>query len=202
MSKPRTIIHLVAATSPTGVIGVDNDLPWRCKADMKHFKNLTTNCMVAMGRLTWESLPDSYRPLPNRYNVVISRTYPENVYEDNMDTVHNVSDLFTFIDDISGNVPEVYIIGGAQIYRQCIIRNMVDYMHITYMTVTDGQIAEKHPGKELIKVDELAVDQNFTLLNNAEKWYYMGGQCLDEDHPYKPRTVILKNRKSTRRMVE
>jgi dihydrofolate reductase len=194
-------VHIVAATSYTGVIGAGNDLPWRCKADMAHFKNLTTHGLVVMGRLTWESLPDSFRPLPNRYNVVISRTYPENVYEANMNTVHNVNDLNKFITAIGGAAPEIFIIGGAQIYRQCIINDVVDYMHLTYMDVSDEELMEKHTGKELIKVDEFAADRNGMLLNTPEKWYYMGGRSLDEKHSYNPRTVVLKNRKSKRRMV-
>lgn len=62
---------LIVARSRNGVIGKDNDLPWRLSDDLKHFKATTHGCPVIMGRKTWESLPR--RPLPGRDNIVLSR---------------------------------------------------------------------------------------------------------------------------------
>ncbi|WP_019137491.1 dihydrofolate reductase [Cellulomonas massiliensis] len=66
-------LALVWAQSPTGVIGVDGALPWRVPEDMAHFRALTTGHPVVMGRATWDSLPERFRPLPGRTNVVLSR---------------------------------------------------------------------------------------------------------------------------------
>ncbi|MFN3213003.1 MAG: dihydrofolate reductase [Henriciella sp.] len=62
---------LIVARARNGVIGKDNDLPWRLSDDLKHFKATTKGCPVIMGRKTWESLPK--RPLPGRDNIVLSR---------------------------------------------------------------------------------------------------------------------------------
>lgn len=65
-------IGLVWAQAANGVIGRDGTLPWRLPEDLAHFKRLTTGSTVVMGRKTWESLPPSFRPLPDRKNVVLS----------------------------------------------------------------------------------------------------------------------------------
>ena len=67
---------LVALDTKSGIIGANNTLPWHIPQDLALFKALTVNSTVVMGRRTWESLP--VKPLPNRLNIVISRT-PEQV---------------------------------------------------------------------------------------------------------------------------
>jgi len=64
---------IVAALARNGVIGKDNALPWHLPEDLKHFKQLTTGHAVIMGRKTWESLPERFRPLPGRTNIVVTR---------------------------------------------------------------------------------------------------------------------------------
>ena len=64
---------IVAHSYPEYGIGSDNKLPWHISQDLKRFKELTTNKIVIMGRKTWDSLPDSFRPLPNRFNIIITR---------------------------------------------------------------------------------------------------------------------------------
>lgn len=68
-------IRLIYAQDLSGGIGYKNKLPWSIKADMSHFKELTTGGIVVMGRKTWESLPIKHRPLVNRDNIVVSSTY-------------------------------------------------------------------------------------------------------------------------------
>lgn len=67
------MIGLVWAQSTNGVIGVDGRIPWRIPEDMAHFSRTTAGATVVMGRATWESLPATFRPLPGRRNVVLSR---------------------------------------------------------------------------------------------------------------------------------
>ena len=64
---------LVAAVARGGVIGRDGTIPWRLPEDLARFKALTTGHAVVMGRRTWDSLPDRFRPLPGRRNVVVTR---------------------------------------------------------------------------------------------------------------------------------
>ncbi len=66
-------IALVAAVARGGVIGRDGGLPWRLPEDMAHFREVTMGHPVVMGRRTWESLPERFRPLPGRRNVVLTR---------------------------------------------------------------------------------------------------------------------------------
>lgn len=67
------IIALVAAVARDGVIGKDGGLPWRLPEDLAHFREVTMGHPVVMGRRTWESLPERFRPLPGRRNVVVTR---------------------------------------------------------------------------------------------------------------------------------
>lgn len=71
MTKPP--LTLIAAVARNGVIGIGNRLPWHLPADLKHFKALTLGHPVIMGRKTWESLPEKFRPLPERRNIVVTR---------------------------------------------------------------------------------------------------------------------------------
>ncbi len=63
---------IVAVHSQEWVIGLDGQLPWRVKNDMKWFKNITTGGVVIMGRKTWESI--GMKPLTDRINIVVSKT--------------------------------------------------------------------------------------------------------------------------------
>jgi dihydrofolate reductase len=66
-------VSLVVAYARNGVIGRDGGLPWHLPTDMKHFRELTTGGTVVMGRKTYGSIPDKFRPLPGRRNIVLSR---------------------------------------------------------------------------------------------------------------------------------
>jgi dihydrofolate reductase len=68
-----TGVGLVWAQTPDGVIGKDGDMPWHLPEDLKHFNRLTMGHPVVMGRKTWLSFPDKFRPLPGRTNIVITR---------------------------------------------------------------------------------------------------------------------------------
>jgi dihydrofolate reductase len=66
-------VRVVAAVARGGVIGREGGLPWRLPEDMAHFREATIGHPVVMGRRTWESLPERFRPLPGRRNVVVTR---------------------------------------------------------------------------------------------------------------------------------
>ena len=66
-------ISIIVAASSNLVIGKDNDIPWHIPTDLKSFKKITEGSPVIMGRKCWESIPERYRPLPKRANVVLSR---------------------------------------------------------------------------------------------------------------------------------
>lgn len=111
------MIALIAALSANGCIGIQGRLPWHLPEDLARFKALTLGKAVLMGRKTWESIPDRFRPLPQRTNVVISRST-------GYDAPPGVS-VFSSVDDalIALADQDVYVIGGAQIYAQTIDRS-------------------------------------------------------------------------------
>ena len=103
-------VTIVAAVARGGVIGRNGDIPWRIPEDMAFFKALTTNHPVVMGRRTWDSLPERYRPLPDRRNVVVTRN-DEWVAEGAERTASLEHAL-----GLLGGEERVFVIGGAEIY--------------------------------------------------------------------------------------
>lgn len=116
-------IIIIVAVAKNGVIGKDNQLLWNIPEDMAHFKALTQGHAVLMGRKTWESLPERFRPLPGRRNIVITRqtdyAAPGAVRAASMEAgiaaAHDAEKLF--------------IIGGAEIYAQAMA--LADTLEIT-----------------------------------------------------------------------
>lgn len=98
---------LIWAQTTSRVIGRDGGIPWRLPEDQARFKDLTLGHTVVMGRLTWESLPNSVRPLPGRDNVVVTRQCGYRA-----DGARVVATLAEALDGDD----ECWVIGGAQIY--------------------------------------------------------------------------------------
>ncbi len=67
------LIGMIWAQTPDGVIGKDNDMPWHLPEDLAHFKRVTMGHPVIMGRKSWDALPERWRPLPGRSNIVLTR---------------------------------------------------------------------------------------------------------------------------------
>jgi dihydrofolate reductase len=103
-------LALVAAIARGGVIGRDNAIPWRIPEDARRFRELTTGHPVVMGRRTWESLPERFRPLPGRRNVVITRN-PDWAME-GAERAGSLDEALLQLEDAN----EVFVIGGAEIY--------------------------------------------------------------------------------------
>jgi dihydrofolate reductase len=101
-------IILVVAAAQNGVIGKDGGIPWRISDDLKRFKALTMGHPIVMGRKTWDSLPK--KPLPGRVNIVVTRQTDWTA--DGAVVAHSVEDALLK----AGDVEEVFVIGGAEIY--------------------------------------------------------------------------------------
>ncbi len=107
-------ISLIVAKAWNNVIGKDNQLPWRLSSDLQLFKTKTTGHPIIMGRKTYESLG---KPLPNRISIVVTRNLQFKV-PDGHYVVHALEDAIQLC--ISKKFDQVFIIGGAEIYRQAI----------------------------------------------------------------------------------
>ncbi|MBX9691097.1 MAG: dihydrofolate reductase [Cyanobacteria bacterium] len=130
----RDRFDIVVACDLNRGIGKDNSLPWRLPRDLKHFKQLTTTSQpnlynaVIMGRKTWESIPSNVRPLPQRYNVVLTRdtTYqlPQGVFR-----CQTFEEAFATL--AHGPVDNVFVIGGAQTYNMALQDLRVGFLYLT-----------------------------------------------------------------------
>jgi dihydrofolate reductase len=119
---------MIVAMDETGIIGNENTLPWRMQSDMARFKELTIadgyNAVI-MGRKTWESLPEAFRPLPERVNIVMSK---------DTNWSHPDADAALYpgraIEIAHAEAcDECWIIGGGQIYQM--FMDQIDEIHIT-----------------------------------------------------------------------
>ncbi len=151
------IISSIIAVAKDGAIGKDGDLPWKLPADLKHFKRTTMGYPVIMGRKCYESIG---RPLPGRANVIITRNPDYQVR--GCQVVHSIDAAYQSMVEAGHN--KVFIIGGAEIYRQ----TEADWDEL-YWTEVDAQIEDAdthfhlaHPDRltELSRENHPADDKN------------------------------------------
>jgi dihydrofolate reductase len=114
------MLSCVVAVAQNGVIGRDNQLPWQLPADLKHFKAMTLGKPVVMGRKTFESIG---RPLPGRTNIVVTRQRGLQI-EGCL-----VADSLPAALAVAGQVPEVALIGGAELFQLALPQ--VQMIHLT-----------------------------------------------------------------------
>eukprot|EP00051_Salpingoeca_urceolata_P005951 m.79122 g.79122 ORF g.79122 m.79122 type:complete len:184 (-) comp14614_c0_seq3:88-639(-) len=133
---PKKLGLVVAAARSSRGIGIAGGIPWRLKADMAHFKKVTSETSnpdkqnaVVMGRKTWESIPTKFRPLPGRVNIVVTRTLatPEGVHSaSSFDTAVALADALP-------EVESIFAIGGASIYEAALASPRLDHAHVTWV---------------------------------------------------------------------
>lgn len=118
-------LSLVAAVSSNQCIGVQGRLPWDLPDDMKHFKEVTMGKTVLMGRKTWESIPEKFRPLPGRNNIVITRQdmYP---VPDEVEVSHSLDAVLR-----AHQSDDLICIGGGELYRQ--VMEKAEKLFITHV---------------------------------------------------------------------
>jgi dihydrofolate reductase len=130
MDKP---VYIVVAADQNRGIGIDGELPWRLKDDMRFFKEVTTKTkdkdkqnMVIMGRTTWESIPEDHRPLSGRKNVILTRnpSYP-------VDGSLRAASLHEAIEMADDSIETCYIIGGGSVYQQIINDPLLTGIYLT-----------------------------------------------------------------------
>ena len=124
MNTPPTV-GLIWAQGRNGIIGHQGQMPWHLPEDLAHFKSQTMGCPVIMGRKTWESLPSAFRPLPGRANFVVSRNL---AYQ--AEGARLCGSLDAAIEQAQATrATEIFIIGGAEIYRQALPK--ADRLYLT-----------------------------------------------------------------------
>lgn len=145
------------------IIGHNNSLPWHIPEDLKNFKNTTNGQTVIMGRNTWESIPEKFRPLPNRNNIIISKALlppPGAVvcgsFEEGLEKAASLG-------------KEIFIIGGASIYQQAL--PIAHKMHLSYVKKEyEGNIFFPEFNQEDWEVTEKKDFAEFELVTYTKKF--------------------------------
>lgn len=141
------MIKLIYASDLNGGIGFENKLLTKLNEDLYFFKEKTKNHTVIMGRKTFESLPFV---LPKRKNVIISSNYS---YEH--PNVYIFNNLMSAINYFKNE--EIFIIGGAQIYNECLKNNIVD---VVYQTLILNRFESD------AKISDSFIFENFNLVSS------------------------------------
>jgi dihydrofolate reductase len=156
------MVTIVAAVARNGCIGKDGALPWRISEDMKRYRDVTMGKVVVMGRKTWESIPERYRPLPGRTNVVVTgqASYP---LPPGVERAASLEEAL-----VAHATDEVVINGGAAIYRQAMDRaDTLDITHVdrdvdgdTFFPTIDPAVwketwREDHPGFSFVTYERI-----------------------------------------------
>lgn len=150
------MISLIVAHDQQLVIGYNNQMPWHLPGDLRYFKEQTMGKPVVMGRKTFESIG---RPLPGRRNIVITRNSSYSV--EGIETVHSLEEALSLV----GDVPEVMIIGGEEIFRLAMpLANRLYITQINHTFVGDTYFpAYEHDFYEVSTQPKVLADEGFTF---------------------------------------
>ena len=126
------MFSIIVAIGKNSEIGKGNKLLWYIPEDLKNFKEITTGKTVIMGRKTFESIG---RPLPNRKNIVLSKNGDKESFEQKgIELYQNLENL---IADYKNSEEEIFIIGGEQIYKEFLQKELISRMYISYVDFSD-----------------------------------------------------------------
>jgi len=131
---------IIVAMDKNRGIGQDGGLVWHLPEDLAHFKTLTTDApagkrnAVVMGRKTWESIPDRFRPLPDRINVVLSRNTDFQVPAGCVKCI-SLDEAFKAL-EARGDIGKVFVIGGASLYDQSVRLSSCERIYVTAIQET------------------------------------------------------------------
>ncbi|KAL3663915.1 hypothetical protein V7S43_010804 [Phytophthora oleae] len=167
--KERSVRVVVAALEGTGGIGLRQQIPWHLPTDMKHFRSLTTAPLdssmqhaVIMGRKTWESLPVKVRPMPKRYNVVLTRDAGYRQRESVPDAVGvaaSFQEALELVNQQGKKVDQVFVIGGSAVYAEALSFPGCSKVHLT-------RVKGQFECDAFFSLEQL--EQNFTVTKKSE----------------------------------
>lgn len=167
------LISLIVAHSSNRVIGIDGQLPWHIPDDLKYFKAITIGKPIIMGRKTFDSIG---KPLPGRLNIIITKntdlSIEECVVVNNLEAA--ISEATNFFKTQDTEQEEIFIIGGAQIFKQS-----MEFVNKIYIT-------EVHA--------EYAGDVFFDELSDND-WIEVGRDLHDSQNDKIPFSFVTYNKK-------
>ena len=122
-------VALIVAMDLERGIGKNNDLMWDLPNDMRFFKEMTKGHVVVMGRKNFDSIPEKYRPLPGRENVVLTRN--KSFSAANCVVLHDLVEVWEKYQDEEERT--IFIIGGGEIYRLALESDLIEELYITHV---------------------------------------------------------------------
>lgn len=204
-SNDKPIIQVVACLMPGFGIGNKGKLPWRLKKEMKYFKEVTTKTenpnkknAVLMGRKTWLSIPPKFRPLPDRLNIVLSRSSPEwdssELQDKGMILCNNINTAILKLNDpeepYSSNVERIYIIGGGEIYNST-------YDICSHLLITEITTDIKHEMDTFLSKSDIT--SSFERCEDDQEWkdFIKSSGCYENniaEGDYRYKYVLYKRK--------
>ena len=129
------MFSIIVAIGNNNEIGKNNKLLWHIPEDLKKFKEITQGKTVVMGRNTFESIR---KPLPNRHNIVLSKN--SKLFSNNCNEKLEICDDFSkIVENYKNSDEEVFIIGGAQIYKKALELGIVEKLYISHIDFSDNE---------------------------------------------------------------
>jgi dihydrofolate reductase/thymidylate synthase len=137
------MFSLIVAIDSKNGIGKDRTLPWKCPNDLNYFKKITSEVpiestkqnVVVMGKNTWDSIPERFRPLKDRINVVLSRTVeettPAEMDLENVIFFNSIDKVFSFVEEYKKKINKTFIIGGNSIYDSFLKTKQISTLYIS-----------------------------------------------------------------------
>jgi len=174
-------LYIIGAVDNSNGIGKDGKLPWHFKKEMAHFKAVTTKVgdpskvnMVIMGRTTWESIPESFRPLEGRANVVLTRR--DDFEAPGAKVAHSFDEAIALADD---SIENIFAIGGMDIYSEAMKRDDLTGIYLTRIDA-DYDVDAYFPGipADFSDIDPLGMDEEdgtsivYLLLRPLQKSFF------------------------------
>jgi dihydrofolate reductase len=127
-------VSIIVAMDENRGIGRNGDLLFRIPEDFKRMTKITNGHPIIMGKNTWNSLPEDRRPLPNRYNIVITRDAGFMINREregkNFAIADSLENAIEKAENASGS-DEIFIFGGGQIFKQAIEKKLIDKLYLT-----------------------------------------------------------------------
>ena len=132
------MIYIIVAVDEQNGIGKEGKLPWRLKGDMNFFRETTTKTddpkkqnMVIMGRKTWESIPEKFRPLKDRKNIILTRDKDFKITEIRKTIVRHSLDSAIELGQKDKNIENIFIIGGAEVFKKSLTHKNLAGIYLT-----------------------------------------------------------------------
>lgn len=200
------VVGIVAALLPDMGIGFQGTLPWRLSKEMKYFREVTSltndsqkRNAVIMGRKTWESIPSRFRPLPNRINVVISRSFSTGLTENELGdgkSFYQINSINESVSQLKAKFGEqlekIFIIGGGELYNQSF--DLTDNWLVTKLQIIEAEdnvVPEMDTFLNKEKLNHLFIEDSKSLTNFVPKNVLLpscsskDGKFYEEEKGYK-----------------